>query len=108
MEDGTYNQDRQPVTHESGFQVGLWTKTIDAGDTERVEHLINEITGGDLMFDGYDMWAGEWGIWTDSNTGEVFIEPCIWLPSLEVALAMGALYEQRTVWDWVLMQEVEV
>ena len=116
MDDGTYDQDRQPVTHAGGYQVGLWTKTIDAGDTKRVEHLINEITGGDLMFDGHDMWAGEWGVWADSNTGEVFIEPCVWFPfdvkldvrgwSLEEAFAFGRKYNQRAVWCWATMSEI--
>ena len=96
MEDGTYNQARQPVTHESGFQVGLWTTTTNA---ENIENVIKTITR---------TWSGEWGIWTDSNTSEIFVEPCVWLPSLDVALAVGALYEQRTVWSWVLMGEVEV
>ena len=117
MDDGTYDQDRQPVSRENGYQVGLWTKTIDAGDTERVEHLINEITGGDLMFDGHDMWTmlgGEWGVWTDSDTSEVFIEPCVWFaPSdiwcaLEEAFAFGRKYNQRAVWCWATMSEIPI
>jgi hypothetical protein len=94
MEDGTYNKDRQPVSHESGYQVGLWTKTTNA---ENMQNVIDEIT---------NTWSGEWGIWTDSDTGEVFIEPCIWFADPEVAIAYARKMNQICVWDWALMQEV--
>ena len=96
MDDGTYNQHRAPVTHAGGYQVGLWTRTTDA---ENIEAVIDEITSE---------WAGEWGVWTDSETGEIFVEPCVWVEGREDALQVGRSREQRTVWSWADMCEIKV
>ena len=87
MDDGTYNQRRAPVTHATGYQVGLWTRTTDA---ENIEAVIDEITTSDYTMDELiNEWAGEWGVWTDSDTGEIFVEPCVWVEGREDALLLS-------------------
>ena len=95
MQDGTYNQDRQPVTHASGYQVGLWTETTKP---ESLESVIEEITR---------TWSGEWGVWT-ADSGRIFVEPCVWLPELPVARAIGRRYNQICVWCWATMKEIMI
>ena len=96
MKDGTYDNDRQPVTHASGYQVGLWTKTTDA---ENITQVIDEITATHL---------GQFGVWTDPKTGEIFVEPCVWTPLKVAALEFARAYHQRAIWSWADMKEIEV
>ena len=96
MQDGTYDKDRKPVTHADGFQVGLWTTTTNA---ENIENVIKTITR---------TWSGEWGIWTDSDTGEVSVEPCVWFAVLHIALEFGQQHNQKAIWSWAEMKEIEV
>ena len=119
MDDGTYNRQREPVTHATGYQVGLWTRTTDA---ENIESVIDDITAGrnraytkrlrarrgycNIPYSEY--FAGEWRIWTDSDTGEIFVEPSFRVPTLRLAMQAGSLYEQRTVWCWATMKEIRV
>ena len=95
MDDGTYDQARQPVTHAGGYQVGLWTRTTDADNVARV---IDEITSE---------WGGEWGVWTNPINGDIFVEPCVWFGKLDAALEFARLHEQLSVWCWATMDCIE-
>ena len=96
MEEGTYNQDRQPVTRSHGYQVGLWTITTAPQD---LESTINDILR---------RWAFEWGVWTNEKTGDCFVEPCVWFADLEDALDFGRLHNQISVWCWTTMTCIDV
>lgn len=95
INDGTYDQDRQPVTRSHGYQVGLWTVTTAAQD---LESTIDDILR---------RWAFEWGVWTHPKTGESFVEPCVWFADLEDALKFGRLHNQISVWCWATMSCIE-
>ena len=103
MKDGTYDNDRQPVTYASGYQVGLWTKTTDA---ENIEQVIDEITAKPFLSKGSH--SGEFGVWTDPSTGEVFVEPCVWFSVFITALEFGKQHNQKAIWSWADMKEIEV
>jgi len=93
--DGTYNNERQPVSRESGYQVGLWTRTTDA---DNVESVIDEILSE---------WGGEWGIWTNPLNGDIFVEPCVWYNNFSPAICAALLYNQVSIWCWATMDCIE-
>jgi len=97
MQDGTYNQDKQPVSYPNGFQVGLSTTTTDKDNVDEViDYIIDRKPSATITF----------GVWTNPNNGDIYVEPCVWVENLEKALALGRDLEQISVWCWATMKEI--
>jgi hypothetical protein len=114
MEDGTYNKNGESVTYASGYQVGLWTQAINyrrpraALEYEDIRDAFDMISKGRFAQVYRPHWQDEFGVWTDSSTGEIYVEPCVWVSSLVAALRFGKKYAQKTIWSWAEMKEIEV
>ena len=96
MKDGTYNTKDEPINYENGYQVGLWDKPIKG---DNIEDLIASIKRN---------WRGDYGIWRDTNTGDLFIEPCVWVKDEAEAASLAVSYNQRAIWSWTFMKEITI
>jgi len=107
MQDGTYDQDRQPVSYPRGFQVGLSTTTTDKDNVDEVIDYVIECLWIESDSDGSGLGTRPtFGVWTNTDNGDIYVEPCVWVEYLEEALALGRRHEQISVWCWATMKEI--
>lgn len=97
LADGTYDKDGNAKAHPHGFQVGIWDKPISVNKTQDLEWLIGEMTKT----------CEEFGAWTDTN-GDLYIEPCVWIPDFGTAERVARALNQIAVWDWANMKEIRL
>jgi len=98
MEDGTYNRDKQYITHKSGYQVGLWTQA--AGDRNQMNEL------WDMMIEKNGQHS-EFGIWTNEKN-EYYIEPCIRISNIVDAITIGKALNQESIWCWTTKKVIYI
>ena len=100
LEDGTYDKDGQKIAYPDGYQVGIWNKPWDVeipdNDPYALKSIIDELTRTTETF----------GAWTDQTTGIFWVEPCVWIPDLDSALAIARALGQVAIWDWANMAEI--
>tara|TARA_A100001201_G_scaffold55909_1_gene54270 strand:+ start:198 stop:500 length:303 start_codon:yes stop_codon:yes gene_type:complete len=98
LADGTYDKDGNAKAYPHGFQVGIWNKPINVKETHlTLEWLIKQMTET----------CDEFGAWTDTN-GDLYIEPCVWIPDFDTAERVARALNQIAVWDWANMKEIRL
>ena len=88
MENGTYLQTENglvPIQAKSGYWVAFQETTLD------------EATPGDTI-----------GVWTDSETGKVWVDNSIHLNDLTTALTFGKMFSQKAIFDIANKKEVRI
>ena len=97
LADGTYDKDGNAKAYPHGFQVGIWDRPINVGKMTNLGELIKEMTRT----------CDEFGAWTDSK-GDLYIEPCVWIPDFCTAERVARALNQIAVWDWANMKEIRL
>lgn len=97
LADGTYDKDGNAKAYNHGFQVGIWEAPmhVDYPRTVTLTELIEQMT----------QTTEEFGAWTD-NSGNFYIEPCVWIPDFGTAERVARALNQLAVWDWANMKEI--
>lgn len=97
LEDGTYDKDGLKIAYPDGYQVGVLDQPTDA-DGRSLQWIIKNMT----------VMTNTFGAWTDTETGKLWVEPCVWIPDLETALTLGRALNQIAIWDWANMTEIRL
>ncbi len=102
LEDGTYDKNGNRITHVRGYQVGLWDnpRNID-------EEYFNTVGLSELIYELSQI-SDQFGAWTDQQTGQFWVEPCVWIADLDTALTIAKALNQIAIWDWSTMSEIRI
>lgn len=88
MENGTYlktDAGFSPIKAVSGYWVAFEETTLDAA------------LPGETI-----------GIWTDSETGKVWVDKSMHLNDLEKAIVFGRMFDQKAIYDIARQQEIRI
>jgi len=88
MESGTYQKTEtglSPIVATAGYWVALEETTLE------------EVEVGETV-----------GVWTDPETGKVWLDRVVRLSDLTKALALGKMFSQLAIYDVINKKEIEV
>lgn len=91
-EGGTVDRTGELATHETGYYVGgLFTPLVfDSAD---------EVDRGEIAWWVGNHYANHYGVWTDSETGKVYIDAVTYLMTESYALLAGRERGELAIWD---------
>ena len=98
LEDGTYDKDGLRIAYPDGYQVGTWDQPIGVNMVHDLKSVMNDMA----------KITDEIGVWTDTETGKIWVEPCVWIPDLDSALRIARALNQVAIWDWANMKEIRL